>query len=211
MPVIACPDCGRDVSMLAPVCPHCGRPSPAGTTPMPASAAAPVKEEVLWKGSPSWAVLGGKIAVTVLAVIFIPLIARFLAARAFDLDTSNRIMNIGWFVTLIVFLYEAITFVIALFRIRSTVYTVTNQRVMIETGLFAKALSEIDLRYIDESSFHQNFLARLLGIGDVTLVSSDKTMPTYVLRNIKQPRAVREMIRENAYRVSQRQIFTRAT
>jgi uncharacterized membrane protein YdbT with pleckstrin-like domain len=145
---------------------------------MPASAAAPVKEEILWKGSPSWAVLGGKIAVTVLAVIF---------------------------------LYEAITFVIALLRIRSTVYTVTSQRVMIETGLFAKALSEIDLRYIDESSFHQNFLARLLGIGDVTLVSSDKTMPMYVLRNIKEPRAVREMIRENAYRVSQRQIFTRAT
>ncbi|MGZ7032784.1 MAG: zinc ribbon domain-containing protein, partial [Thermoanaerobaculia bacterium] len=41
MPVIACPDCGHDVSTLAPVCPHCGRPSPAGTTPMPASMPTP--------------------------------------------------------------------------------------------------------------------------------------------------------------------------
>ncbi|MGZ4807736.1 MAG: PH domain-containing protein [Thermoanaerobaculia bacterium] len=178
---------------------------------MPASMPTPAKEEMLWRGSPSWAVLLGKVAITVIAVIFIPLIARVIAARALDLDMSSRIVQIGWLLTLIVFVYQAITFLVAFFRIRSTVYTISNQRVMIESGLFSKALSEIDLRYIDDSNFTQSFLARLLGIGNVTLVSSDKTTPTYVLRNIKDPRVVREMIRAHAYQVSQRQIFTRAT
>jgi uncharacterized membrane protein YdbT with pleckstrin-like domain len=211
MPVIACPDCGRDVSTLAPVCPHCGRPSPAGTTPMPASAAPAMKEETLWRGRPSWATLAAKIAVMFVVLIFVPLIARFLASRAFDLDTSSRIMKIGWLITAVVLLYQLITLLVALFRIRSTVYTITNQRVMIESGLFSKELSEIDLRYIDDTNFYQSFLSRLLGIGNVTVISSDKTTPTYVLRNINDPRAVREMIRAHAYQVSQRQIFTRAT
>ena len=211
MPVIACPDCGKDVSTLAPVCPHCGRPSPAGTTPMPATAPSPVKEETLWRGTPSWATLGGKLGFMLLVLIVVPLVARFFAGRAFDLDAASRIMRIGWLVTLLVLIYEAVTLLIALFRIRSTVYTITNQRVMIESGLLSKSLSEIDLRYIDDSNFYQSVMARLLGIGNVTIISSDKSTPTYVLRNVKDPRAVREMIRANAYRVSQRQIFTRAT
>ena len=211
MPVIACPDCGRDVSTLAPVCPHCGRPSPAGTAPIGGPVPAPVKEQTLWQGTPSWATLGGKLALMLLVLIVVPLVARFFASRAFDLDSASRIMRIGWLVTLLALVYEAITLLIALFRIRSTVYTITNQRVMIESGLLSKSLSEIDLRYIDDSNFYQSVMARLLGIGNVTIISSDKSTPTYVLRNIKDPRGVRELIRANAYQASQRQIFTRAT
>jgi membrane protein YdbS with pleckstrin-like domain len=211
MPVISCPDCGRDVSTLAPVCPHCGRPSPAGTAPIAPSAVKPMKEETLWQGRPSWATLAGKLVLMLLIVILIPLVARFFASRAFDLDAASRIMKIGWLVTLLALAYEAITFLVALLRIRSTLYTITSQRVMVESGLLSKQLSEIDLRYIDDTNFYQSVVARFLGIGNVTLLSSDKSSPTYVLRNIKDPRGVRELIRANAYQVSQRQIFTRTT
>jgi uncharacterized membrane protein YdbT with pleckstrin-like domain len=211
MPVIACPDCGRDVSTLAPVCPHCGRPSPAGTAPMPPATTQQMKEETLWQGTPSWATLAGKIVLMLLIVIVVPLVARFFAARAFDLESAGRITKIGWLVTLLALVYEAVTFLVALLRIRSTLYTITNQRVMIESGLLSKQLSEIDLRYVDDTNFYQSVMARLLGIGNVTLLSSDKSSPTYVLRNIKDPRGLRELIRANAYRVSQRQIFTRTT
>ena len=82
---------------------------------------------------------------------------------------------------------------------------------MIETGLLTKALSEIDLRYVDDSQFTQGVVHRMLGIGNVTLMSSDKSTPVYVLRGIRDPRGVRELIRTHAYKVSQRQLFTRAT
>jgi hypothetical protein len=209
MPVIACPDCGRDVSPLAPACPHCGRPSPGGTTPMPAASPAALQEETLWRGTPSPKVLVGRAAGLLLIVIGIPLLAHALTLQAPDLDSAARIARIGWFFTAIVALVQLVRLAIALVRIRSTLYTITNQRVMVERGIVTKAVSEIDLRYIDDSQFFQSLTGRILGIGNVTLISSDKSTPTYVLEGVADPRRLRELIRAHAYQASQRQIFTR--
>lgn len=35
---------------------------------------------------------------------------------------------------------------------------------------------------------------RLFGVGTVTVISSDKTMPTMVLKNIKRPMEIKELI-----------------
>ena len=210
MPVITCPDCGRDVSTLAAACPHCGRPmSPSTfTAPVAASAAA---EETLWRGSPSWRVLIGKVVMMVLTAIVIPAVAIFVASHTADLEMSGRITKIGWWVTALLLLLQFAGFLLAMLRLQSTLYTVSNQRILIEQGILSKRLSEIDLRSIDDTQFFQSFYERLLGIGNVTLVSSDKALPVSVLRGIHNPRNVRETIRAAAYQVSQRQLFTRAT
>ncbi|HEX3069494.1 MAG TPA: PH domain-containing protein [Thermoanaerobaculia bacterium] len=214
MPVITCPDCGRDVSPLATACPHCGRPSPAGfAAPAAAQAAgAPaMTEETLWRGSPSWRVLIAKIVMMVLTVVVIPLVASFISGRTADLDLSSKITKIGWWLTALVLLYQVIAFLFALMRLQSTLYTVTNQRIMFEQGILSKSLSEIDLRSLDDTQFFQSFTGRILGIGNVTLVSSDKALPVSVLHGVHDPRGLREIIRSRAYQVSQRQVFTRAT
>ncbi|HUP46683.1 MAG TPA: hypothetical protein VM779_14345, partial [Thermoanaerobaculia bacterium] len=87
MPVIACPDCGRDVSTLASSCPHCGRPSPAANAPiLPANAPppAPAPEETVWQRSPSWALLIGRVIGLIVSVIVIPLLFHALAAASTD-------------------------------------------------------------------------------------------------------------------------------
>ncbi|MCU1231845.1 MAG: hypothetical protein JWO97_4729 [Acidobacteria bacterium] len=214
MPVISCPDCGRDVSTLAPACPHCGRPSPAAAVPLavaaPAGATA-FAEETLWRGTPSAVVLLGPLLVIIVAAVAIQLLARFAAGRALDFEASERILAIGWWATAIVAIILIIRVLMSLLRIRGTLYTITSQRVMIERGLVSKSLSEIDLRYVDDTQFQQGVLDRILGIGNVTLISTDKSTPTYTLRGIPDPRNLRETIRSHAYRVSQRQLFTRAT
>jgi membrane protein YdbS with pleckstrin-like domain len=205
MAVISCPDCGHDVSTLAPACPNCGRPSPAAKMATPA--APPLPEETLWRGGPAWTLLIGHIAAIVVTLVAVPVIAYYAAQALAD----PRVVGIGWWVTAALVLIEVVRFASALIHLRSTLYTITNQRVMIEKGLMTKNLSEIDLRYVDDTQFSQAMTDRLLGIGNVTLVSSDKTMPVYVLHGIRDPRAIREMIRSHAYQVSQRQLFTRAT
>jgi membrane protein YdbS with pleckstrin-like domain len=207
MPVISCPDCGHDVSMLAPACPNCGRPSPAAKIATAAAAGPTLPEETLWRGTPAWTLLIGQVVAIVLTVVAVPVIAYFVAQALVD----PRVVIIGWWVTAALALIELVRFVTSLVRLRSTLYTITNQRVMIERGLLTKGLSEIDLRYVDDTQFSQGVTDRFLGIGNVTLVSSDKTMPVYVLHGIRDPRAIREMIRSHAYDVSQRQLFTRAT
>jgi uncharacterized membrane protein YdbT with pleckstrin-like domain len=212
MPVISCPDCGKDVSTLAPVCPHCGRPSPAGTVPITsATAPKPTVEETLWRGNPSAMKLIGRIVGIVLILIVVPLIFHYAAAQTPDLERSANIVKIGWWITALLALVEIVRFFVALAHLRSTLYTITNQRVMIERGLITKNLSEIDLRYIDDTQFSQGIIDRMLGVGNVTIISSDKSTPVYVLAGVRDPRNLREMIRSNSYQVSQRQIFTRAT
>jgi uncharacterized membrane protein YdbT with pleckstrin-like domain len=196
---------------MAAACPHCGRPSSPTTYPPAAAPAAPMAEETLWRGSPSWRVLIGKIVVIILTAILIPAAAGFLASHTADLDTSTNITKAGWWITAIIVVWQIISFLVVMVRLQSTIYTITNQRVMIERGMLSKSLNEIDLRYIDDTQFFQSATGRLLGIGNVTLISSDKAFPTTVLLGIADPRNIRELIRARAYQVSQRQLFTRAT
>jgi len=212
MPVVTCHDCGREVSTMALACPHCGRPSSPVSYAAPAAAAVPaMAEETLWRGSPSARVLVGRIIAIIVTAIVVPLAAGFVASQTNDLEMSGRITKYGWLIMAILVFSQIVTFLIVMLRLQSTMYTITNQRVMIERGMLSKSLNEIDLRYIDDTQFFQSFTDRLLGIGNVTLISSDKAFPTTVLQGIAKPRDIREMIRARAYQVSQRQLFTRAT
>jgi uncharacterized membrane protein YdbT with pleckstrin-like domain len=99
----------------------------------------------------------------------------------------------------------------AIVHVRSLKYTLTNQRLLVEKGIFSRALEEVDLRYVDETQFSQDFMERLLGIGSVRVASSDAINPRLVLVGLRDPRGVREALRAAAYKVSQRQFFTRST
>ncbi len=166
-------------------------------------------EETLWKGTPSPRVLVGRVIGLIVIVIAIPWAAHWLAGRTNAIDQQASIVKIGWWVTGIIFLIQLVRLVIALMRIRSTQYTITTQRILIENGVLSKSLHEIDLRTVDDTQFYQSFIARILGIGNVTLISTDKQAPVLVLHSIPDPRNLRETIRTNAYRMSQRQLFTR--
>ncbi len=174
--------------------------APAPPLPQPGA-----KEETLWRGSPSALLLLGKIAGAAIIAIVLPLIYYFAS------DMLAAYASVIWIVIAAVLVWQILAIIIALARIKTTLYTVTNQRVTVETGLVTKSVEDIDLRYIDDTQFSQSFIERVLGIGRVTIISSDKTTPNYVLHGIRDPRSMRELIRANAYQVSQRQLFTRAT
>ncbi|HMC20905.1 MAG TPA: PH domain-containing protein [Thermoanaerobaculia bacterium] len=203
MALVKCPDCGRDVSTAATTCPQCGRPMAAVAAPAPL--AAPGKEETLWHGTPSWLLAFGKIIQAVVVAIVLPLIYYFGS------DFLAQYHGIVTAVIAIVIIVMIVNVIVALARIKTTIYTITTQRVIIETGLASKKVEDIDLRYVEDTQFQQGFIQRVLGIGNVTIVSSDKLTPTYMLRGVPDPRGLRELIRANAYQVSQRQLFTRAT
>jgi membrane protein YdbS with pleckstrin-like domain len=213
MPVIACPDCGREVSTAAPACPHCGRPSPAGTSVPPAlMGAQTTREETLWRGGPSPILLVGKVIALVATLVLIPLLAYFFASTVtYDLEKARNLRTAGWVITAILVAIQAVMLLVAWLKLRSTMYMVTNQRVIIEQGILSKSVNEVDLRVIDDSQFFQGLTDRMLGIGNVTLISTDKSTPMSMLRSVRDPRGVRELIRSNAYQISQRQVFTRAT
>ena len=106
---------------------------------------------------------------------------------------------------------RAVVLTTSVLRLRSTKYRLTNQRLLVEQGILSRSLDEVDLRTIDDSGFSQSPLERVQGIGTVWIVASDRHTPRLAMRGIQDPRSIRELIRENAYRMTQGQVFTRST
>lgn len=86
-------------------------------------------------------------------------------------------------------------------------YRLGEDRLFFETGLMSTTVDEILLYRIRDISVTISFWQRLTGVGTVTVESSDKSMPILAMRNIKQPREVKELLHKQvekakiAYRV----------
>ncbi len=76
-------------------------------------------------------------------------------------------------------------------------YAVTSQRLTLETGVFKRQLEEIELYRIKDTLLSRSFIQRMLGLGTVTVISSDESMPRLVIPWIKDPADVRQRLREN--------------
>jgi membrane protein YdbS with pleckstrin-like domain len=231
MALVSCPECKQQVSTEAVSCPHCGKQL-SGTVAPPAAGAPffmqgstpPGPEQVLWEGGPSVALVYGQILRVVIRFIIVVIIGYLafsmglpaLGNVSSDLNSfieqNGTLIDIGIVIVLaLLVLPSVIAMLRAIARIKNTRYRVTNQRIVIESGVFSRALEEIDMRSVDDIEFRQTFLERLFGIGQVFIVSTDKVAPKMNLHGIHDPKNIRELIRSNAYQVSQRQLFTRST
>ena len=165
----------------------------------------------MWTGTPSWTLLLGRLFLLILVAVAVPVFTYLLASGADDEASRAAFIKGGWVLAMVADATIAAWFLTGLIRLRSTQYTVTNQRVLIESGVLTKTVNEIDMRLIDDSTFFQSVIHRMLGIGNVTIMSTDKNTPVYVMRGIPDPRGVRELVRTHSYHASQRQVFTRST
>jgi hypothetical protein len=75
-------------------------------------------------------------------------------------------------------------------------YVLTSDRIKISKGLLGKNYENYELIRVQDIDVSQVFGERILGIGDVTVTGADPSQPTVVLRNIKDPQAVYEIMRK---------------
>ena len=83
----------------------------------------------------------------------------------------------------------------AWYRVASTRYRLTTQRLFAQTGLIAKNLEEVELFRVKDVTLSQGVLDRLLGVGTVTVLSTDDTAPELELAGIRDPLAAKEALR----------------
>lgn len=76
-----------------------------------------------------------------------------------------------------------------------TKYHITNQRLIIEKGVFTKRTSEIEFFRVRDVSVKRNLIERMFGFGDITIISTDPNNPTILLRNIKKSVVIKDLIR----------------
>ena len=75
-----------------------------------------------------------------------------------------------------------------------TRYALSEDRLFLSVGFLNIKDDEILLYRIRDITTARTLWQRLFGVGTVTVVSSDKTMPTLQLKNIKRPVAVKELL-----------------
>lgn len=78
-----------------------------------------------------------------------------------------------------------------------TRYMLSEDRLFLSKGFLNVKDDEILLYRVRDISTSRNLLQRILGVGTVTVMSSDKTCPNLVMKNIKDPIAVKEMLHKS--------------
>ena len=102
--------------------------------------------------------------------------------------------NLGWF--LLCLLVVPIPFAVwKWLETRSTVYTLTDQRLKFTRGVFSKTTEDLELYRVRDSKFSQGLFERMVGLGEIELFTTDETSPTIQLRYIADAEGVRERIR----------------
>lgn len=78
-----------------------------------------------------------------------------------------------------------------------TRYALSEDRLFISVGFFSVKDEEILLYRVRDISVQRTLWQRMFGVGTITISSSDKSTPIVVLKNIKDPLDVKELIHEN--------------
>ena len=77
-----------------------------------------------------------------------------------------------------------------------TKYSLTNERLFIEDGLFNTTEDEIRLYRILDVKLTRGLFQKMFGLGTIEVASSDKSMHNFKIRNIKKSKDVKELLSE---------------
>lgn len=79
---------------------------------------------------------------------------------------------------------------------RNTKYVLTNQRILITTGLLGRKEEQIDLARVKDIRMTQGLTDRMVGIGQIDIISTDLSTPVFRLMGVNDPQHVRDLIWE---------------
>lgn len=75
-----------------------------------------------------------------------------------------------------------------------TKYSLTADRLFIETGFLTKREDEVRLYRIMDVSLTRSLFQRIFGLGTIRCCSADKTLKDFEIKNIKNSRDVKELL-----------------
>lgn len=75
-----------------------------------------------------------------------------------------------------------------------TRYSLSEDRLFLSVGCFSIKDDEVLLYRVRDISVSRTFWQRIFGVGTISISSADKTTPTLVLKNVKKPIYVKELL-----------------
>lgn len=116
--------------------------------------------------------------------------------------TPSQMVNIGHYAAAFLLTCTLVGAVVGIpyaiwryFVVRSMVYEVTNERVKHRHGVLNKMVNEMELYRVRDYQVQQPFWLRLVGCGNVVILSADRTDGELVLWAVKDSEKVANTVR----------------
>jgi len=78
-----------------------------------------------------------------------------------------------------------------------TRYALSEDRLFLSAGFFSIRDEEILLYRVRDINTKRTLWQRIFGVGTVTIISSDKTLPVLEMKNIKSPLDIKELVHQS--------------
>lgn len=96
---------------------------------------------------------------------------------------------------LVVFVALVIIAIKKFLELRCTRYHLTTERIRITTGILSTQTEDTELYRVDDIKLERPFLMRLVGLGNIIMVTSDRTTPNIILKAISKSEELRDTAR----------------
>ena len=138
-----------------------------------------------WKAALNfWWLLGSLLLVPILS---------FAIVAGVEAMTGKPPLSFGWLLAFLS-LVPIVAFAIVVWVKRSTRYRITTERITILTGIVSRESDDIQLMRVEDVQFSQGVLHRLLGVGNVRVMSTDKKSPDILIEGVENPVEFKEML-----------------
>ncbi len=189
-----CLQCAAELPAGSAFCNHCGASQvderPAQPFPAKSPGALPA-EENLWTGSYS---LKAETHLWLSWPLWVVLVFALSLLRT-SLPASLELENLRLYLAGVAILPGLGLLARALVRKWSLHYRLTNYRLFTERGLLSRQHDELELIRVDDVSVRQSFFQRLMGVGTISLLSTDASNPRLDLAGISRPLELKELVR----------------
>jgi membrane protein YdbS with pleckstrin-like domain len=192
-----CPFCAETILAAALKCRHCGeflnteraKAYMADDISGPDASESVKPGEVLFAGQPTlWAMtrtfLKGGALLTIAAILII--FARDVKVLGLYLFPAGLILALA---VIAVFFHK-------IMKIRMTNYAVSAERIEYSTGVFSHQIDNLDMFRVVDIKLRRSIFDRIVGIGTVTLTTTDKSHPEFVFEKVRNSRELYDIIKK---------------
>ncbi len=155
--------------------------SPRGTVATPATQDQP--EEELWHGGYCSKAMIGAWTLSGLISLGLLIVGLVWARQAGYWLMLLLAMLVPWLYDLVVLCYRRL----------SVRYLLTTQRLMHESGVLRRVNDRVEVLDMDDITYEQGLLERLVGVGTIRISSADRTHPELLLQGIENVKGVSEL------------------
>jgi uncharacterized membrane protein YdbT with pleckstrin-like domain len=148
------------------------------------------EETLVWRGSPSQWTNAGTFFLCLLLAAGVVAVYYFMPQRE-PLVLAGLALPALW----------ALARVIAT---RFHVYEITSERIKNTTGILSRQTTELELYRVRDYSVIEPFWLRLVGVGDIVLVTADRTTAQLILHAVPRAAALKDQIRTCTERMRQK-------